>query len=64
MRQVETNHIDALTLHFYNIYETMELSTRNNIIRSKQLTKNQNQASTKDKQSKNDHMKAIFSIQF
>ena len=40
---------NTFKLRFGNINETMELAGRDNILHSKQLTKNGNQVSTKEK---------------
>ena len=59
MRRGETDSNDTLKLCFENIYETMDLTGRYNILRSKQPTKNGNQASTKNEQPQMDQMKAM-----
>ena len=43
-RQFETGTKDTLKLRFDNIYETVNIDGRDNILRSEQLTKNGSQA--------------------
>ena len=50
MIQGKTDPNNTFKLHFDNIYETMELAVRENIIHREQLTNNGSQASTKEKQ--------------
>ena len=50
---------DTFKLFFHNIYETMELDGGGNILHRKQLTNNDNDASTKEKQLKIYQMKAM-----
>ena len=50
MRQRETDPNDIFKLRFGNIYETMAISSGDNILCSKKLIKNGNHASTKEKQ--------------
>ena len=40
---------NSFKLHFSNIYETMELAGGDSILHSKQITKNGNEVSTKEK---------------
>ena len=56
---IKTDPNDAFKLRFDNIYETMEISGRYNILRSEQLTNNGSRASTKEKKSQIDQMKAM-----
>ena len=58
-RQGKNDPNDAFELIFENIYETMELTGGDNILRSKQLTKNGSQASTKKEKEPIYQMKAM-----
>ena len=57
--QGENDPNDTFKVFFRNIYETMDISGRDNILCSKQLTKNGNQESMKEKQAKIYQIKAI-----
>ena len=54
MRPGKTDPKNTFKLRIDNIYETVELAGRDNIICSKQPTNNGSQASTKDKQAQID----------
>ena len=58
-KQGETDPNDTFKLLFDSIYETVELSGRDNILHSQQLTNNGNQASRKEKHAQTYQMKEI-----
>ena len=60
MIQGKTDPNDSFNLRYYNIYETIKLSSGDNILRSKQITNNGSQESTKEKQFQIYQMKTIW----